>query len=189
MTSPMTKSQGSLLLQLARKTLTHKLRGGPPPTPLEDPDFLRNRAVFVTLTIEGKLRGCIGNLTPVGPLWEGVRDNAVSAAIHDHRFSALTAEDLDRISIEISILTEPTTLLYEGSDDLLEKLQVGVDGVILRKDGRSATFLPQVWEQLATPELFLDHLCSKAGLTKKSWQEADVSIETYQVESFSESEL
>ena len=189
MISPMTKRQGTLLLQLARQTLTHRLRGGNSPTPLVEPEFLSKRAVFVTLTLGGKLRGCIGNLIPVGPLWEGVRDNAMNAALHDHRFSALTAEDLERVSIEISVLTPPEELMYEGSDDLVEKLRVGVDGVILKKEGRSATFLPQVWEQLTTPELFLDHLCSKAGLAKESWREADVSIETYQVESFSEGEL
>lgn len=189
MTSQLTEAQGGLLLQLARQTLTHRLRGGDAPSPLVEPEFLSKRAVFVTLTLGGKLRGCIGNLIAVGPLWEGVRDNAVSAALHDQRFAALTVEDLDRISIEISVLTQPKELNYEGSDDLVEKLRVGVDGVILRKEGRSATFLPQVWDQLATHQLFLDRLCSKAGLSKESWRGADVSIETYQVESFSEGEL
>ena len=174
MTSHLTEAQGALLLRLARETLAHRLRGGDFPSPLVEPEFLSKRAVFVTLTMAGKLRGCIGNLVPVGPLWEGVRDNAVSAAVHDHRFSTLTAEDLDRVSIEISVLTTPENLMYEGSDDLVEKLRVGVDGVILRKDGRSATFLPQVWDQLTTPELFLDHLCSKAGLNKESWRGPDV---------------
>jgi AmmeMemoRadiSam system protein A len=189
MLSHLTKAQGATLLNLARNTLTYRLRGGNPPSPLVEPDFLCQRAVFVTLTIAGKLRGCIGNLVPVGSLWEGVRNNALNAALHDHRFSALTAEDLDNVTIEISVLTPPETLVYEGSDDLVEKLRVGVDGVILRKEGRSATFLPQVWDQLATPELFLDHLCSKAGFGKGCWREADVSIETYQVESFSEGKL
>jgi len=189
MTSHLTKQQGALLLQLARQTLTHRLRGGDSPSSLVELEFLSKRAVFVTLTLAGKLRGCIGNVIPVGALWEGVRDNAVSAALHDHRFSALTAEDLDRVSIEISVLTPPEKLIYEGSDDLVGKLRVGVDGVILKKEGRGATFLPQVWSQLTTPELFLDHLCSKAGLNKESWRGAGVSIETYQVESFSEGEL
>lgn len=189
MATHLTKEQGATLLRLARETLTYRLRGGNAPSPAVEPDFLCQRAVFVTLTMEGKLRGCIGNLIPVGPLWEGVRDNALSAALHDHRFSALVAEDLDSVAIEISVLTNPEALVFEGSDDLIQKLRVGIDGVILRKEGCSATFLPQVWEQLVTPELFLDHLCSKAGLGKESWREAGVSIETYQVESFSESDL
>jgi len=140
MSSHLTKEQGALLVNLARNTLAYRLKGGNSPTPLVEPDFLCQRAVFVTLTMAGKLRGCIGNLTPVGPLWEGVRDNALSAALHDNRFSVLTAEELDSVTIEISVLTAPATLVYEGSDDLVEKLRVGVDGVILRKDGRSATF-------------------------------------------------
>jgi len=183
-----TGEQRLALLQLARAVLTHRLEGGEPPPPTKNPDFLCKRAVFVTLTMAGKLRGCIGNLVPVGPLWQGVHDNALSAAFHDHRFETLTAEDLERVRIEVSVLSEPQKLSHSGGDDLLEKLQVGVDGVILRKDGRSATFLPQVWDQLTTPELFLDHLCQKAGVPPKSWQ-GDVCIETYQVESFSEGEL
>lgn len=181
-----TEEQGRVLLQFARSTLTYRLSGGKPPAPLVKPDFLRKRAVFVTLTKAGSLRGCIGNLDPVLPLWESVRDNAVNAAIHDHRFPPLTAKELDSVTIEVSVLTQAKTLSHTGGDDLVGKLRVGVDGVVLRKDGRSATFLPQVWEQLVTPEAFLEHLCAKAGLSKETWQSADVSIETYQVECFSE---
>lgn len=185
----LTKGQGAILLQLARQILVHRLSGGKTPDPLVEPDFLNKRAVFVTLKLEGALRGCIGNLIPTLPLWEGVRDNAINAAFHDHRFSPLTENELDRVTIEVSVLTIPTTLSHSGGKDLLGKLRVGVDGVILKQDGRSATFLPQVWDQLPTPELFLDHLCSKAGLAKGCWQTEDISIETYQVESFSEGEL
>ena len=189
MESHLTKVQGATLLQLARETLAHRFSGTNPPHSLVEPEFLNKRAVFVTLTIEGKLRGCIGNLIPVGSLWEGVRDNAINAAFHDHRFDPLPVDELDSVTIEISVLTTPKKLPHRGGEDLLDKLRVGVDGVILKKDGRSATFLPQVWDQLITPELFLDHLCNKAGLAKESWRAEDVSIETYQVESFSEGEL
>ncbi len=183
-----TREQRATLLQLARAVLTYRLQGGEPPETTKEPDFLCKKAVFVTLSLAGKLRGCIGNLVPVGPLWQSVHDNALSAAFHDRRFDALTAKELETVRIEVSVLSEPQKISHTGGDDLVKKLHRGVDGVILRKDGRSATFLPQVWEQLATPELFLDHLCQKAGLPQKSWQ-GDVSIETYQVESFSESEL
>lgn len=189
MESHLTKAQGATLLQIARETLAHRLSGGNPPDPVMEPDFLNKRAVFVTLTLGGKLRGCIGNLIADLPLWEGVRDNAVNAALHDHRFAPLTAKDLDKVTIEVSVLTQPKRLAHEGGEDLLGKLRPGVDGVILRKDGRSATFLPQVWDQLPGPELFLEHLCTKAGLPKESWRAGNVSIETYQVESFSEGEL
>lgn len=189
METQLTTEQGRALLQFARATLKHSLSGGNPPVPPVDPDFLENRAVFVTLTEAGTLRGCIGNLVATLPLWKGVCDNAINAALHDHRFTPLTAEDLESVTIEVSVLTPPQPLEYRGGDDLARRLRVGVDGVILKKDGRSATFLPQVWEQLATPELFLDQLCAKAGLPKKSWRAEGVSIETYQVESFSEDQL
>ena len=184
-----TKTQRATLLQLARTVLRHRLQGGEAPETTKDPDFLHKKAAFVTLTIGGKLRGCIGNLIPVGPLWQGIHDNALSAAFHDHRFNALTVEELEQVNIEVSVLSEPRKLSHTGGNDLVDKLCPGIDGVILRKDGRSGTFLPQVWDQLATTELFLDHLCVKAGLPQKSWQADDVSIETYQVECFSESEL
>ena len=185
----LSKEQRLTLLQLVRATLCHRLLGEEAPATTSDPDFLGKRAVFVTLTMDGKLRGCIGNLTAVGSLWQGVHDNALNAAFHDHRFESLTAEELDRVEIEVSVLGPPEPLSHSGGSDLAGKLRPGVDGVILRKDGRSATFLPQVWQQLSKPELFLDQLCVKAGLHKKSWSADDVSIEIYQVESFSESEL
>ncbi|MFT5699438.1 MAG: AmmeMemoRadiSam system protein A [Desulforhopalus sp.] len=189
MEKQLTKEQGALLLQFARATLVHRLSGGHCPAPPDEVEFLDPRAVFVTLKIAGKLRGCIGNLSPVGPLWEGVHDNALNAALHDHRFDCLTAVELDGVTIEISVLTQPKPLPHKGGTDLLKKLRPGTDGVILKMKGRSATFLPQVWEQLSTSELFLEHLSVKAGLPKGSWKAEDVVIETYQVECFSEGEL
>jgi AmmeMemoRadiSam system protein A len=182
------KDQQQALLQLVRATLRHKLLGEDAPAATSDQALLEKRAVFVTLTMGGKLRGCIGNLIAVGSLWQGVHDNALNAAFHDHRFDALTAEELDRVTIEVSILSPPAQLSHGGGADLTGKLRPGIDGVILKKDGRSATFLPQVWKQLSQPEHFLDQLCAKAGLPPKSWFDKDVSIEIYQVESFSESE-
>lgn len=185
----LTKAQGDVLLQLARTTLVRKFSGKSPVVVPKDPDLLVQRAVFVTLTLAGKLRGCIGNLVPVGPLWQGVRDNAIHAAFDDHRFSPLTFEELEQVNIEVSVLTPPVGLSHAGGDDLLEKLRPGIDGVILRKGRQSATFLPQVWEQLPKSSLFLDHLCLKAGLPKECWTTDEISIETYQVECFSEERL
>ncbi len=189
MENQFTDTQRASLLQLARATLTHRLLGEGWPAQPDDPELLGKRAVFVTLTLDGKLRGCIGTLVAVAPLWQSVHDNALSAAFHDHRFDSLTAKELEQVHIEVSVLSPPKPLSHSGGSDLTRKLRPGIDGVILRKDGRSATFLPQVWDQLKTPELFLDHLCAKAGLAQKSWSHHDISIETYQVECFSESEL
>lgn len=180
--------QGRILLVLARKTLEHRLFGGDLPREPDDPVFRRKVATFVTLKIAGDLRGCIGNLTPVGTLWEGIRDNALNAAFHDQRFPALRATELTQVHIDISILSQPEPLQYEDADDLLSKLRPGVDGVILRDGWRGATFLPQVWHQLPQPDRFLDHLCRKAGLPERNWQEKKLAIEIYQVQCFAEEE-
>lgn len=186
MTGLLSDKQGQVLLELARKTLVEKLQNKTYPQMHDEPAFSETAATFVTLKIGGKLRGCIGNLEPVGKLWEGIRDNVINAAFHDHRFSPLSSDELPAVQLDISILSEAQPLEYENSEDLLAKLRPGVDGVILREGGRSATFLPQVWKQLRSPEQFMDHLCLKAGLPQKTWRQKKIGINIYQVQSFSE---
>ena len=185
--------QGQLLIHLARYTLMKQLGQQIPQakydslkTTLSDACFQRTSGVFVTLTINGKLRGCIGNLTSEEPLVSGVRRNAINAAFHDPRFAPLSASELDEIEIEISILSEPRPLTYRDADDLVNKLRPHVDGVIIRKQAASATFLPQVWEQLPRPQDFLDHLCMKAGLASDAWQHSQLEVSRYQVQYFEE---
>ena len=132
------------------------------------------------------MRGCIGNLTSTESVLDGVKRNAVNAAFHDPRFSSLSAAELDRTEIEVSILTEPLPLEYRDTRDLIQKLRVNVDGVIIRKGHSSATFLPQVWEQLPRPEDFLTHLCMKAGLPSDAWKSSELEVLTYQVQYFEE---
>jgi AmmeMemoRadiSam system protein A len=141
---------------------------------------------FVTLKIKGALRGCIGNLSPAGPVAESVRCNAISAAFHDSRFAPLTPLELENVEIDISVLSQPQTLEYRDGADLTSKLRPGIDGVILKLGSAGATFLPQVWDQLPSPELFLGHLCMKAGLADTAWQDSHPEIEIYQVQSFEE---
>ncbi len=187
-TDQLTKKQGQVLLDLARKTLETKLAKEGPVlvTPPDDPALSAKAATFVTLTIAGKLRGCIGSLEPDRPLWEGIRENAVNAAFCDHRFSPLTPEELPVVHLDVSILSPARPLHYETPEELPGKLQPGVDGVILRDGLRRATFLPQVWQQLPTSEQFLDHLCLKAGLAQETWRQRKLEILTYQVQSFEE---
>ncbi len=90
------------------------------------------------------------------------------------------------MDIEISILTKPQPLEYTNNADLISKLRVNVDGVILQKGQASATFLPQVWEQLPRSEKFLSHLCVKAGLSANAWENTRLEISTYQVQYFEE---
>ena len=187
----LTDQQGQVLTRLARQMLEKQL-GLKPSDPvgsaeLDDPDLHQQRAVFVTLNKRGQLRGCIGILVAMESILDGVRRHAVNAAFHDHRFTPVTAAEIKEVTIDISILTEPEPLIYEKSDELIKKLHPNIDGVILEhSSGASATFLPQVWEQLPTAELFLGHLCSKAGLPGNAWQRGPLKIQTYQVQYFKE---
>jgi AmmeMemoRadiSam system protein A len=185
--------QGQLLVRLARQTLSGHLSKKIPQheidslnAALTDPCFSGSCGTFVTLTIDGNLRGCIGNLTSKESMVSGVRRNAVNAAFHDPRFSPLSSSELDRVSIEVSILSEPRPMDYRDAADLLQKLRPHIDGVILRKGIASATFLPQVWEQLPQPQDFLKHLCQKAGLAADAWQHSNLEVSTYQVQYFEE---
>jgi AmmeMemoRadiSam system protein A len=185
--------QGQLLVKLARHTLSEHLLKKLPQKEIDslnaaltDPCFNSSCGTFVTLTIDGKLRGCIGNLTSNESMVSGVRRNAINAAFHDPRFSSLSLSELDRASIEVSILSEPRPLYYREAADLLKKIRPHIDGVILRKDIASATFLPQVWDQIQQPQDFLAQLCLKAGLASDAWQQSKLEVSTYQVQHFEE---
>ena len=188
---PMDQSQGDVLLKVARKTIADKLHAplanaNVPENELSKTIFNEQRGTFVTLKINDQLRGCIGNLLPDKSIIDGVRDNAINAAFHDPRFPPLSKDELDRVAIEISLLTRPEPLEYNDSADLLAKLRPGVDGLIIRKGPYSATFLPQVWDQLPDKKAFLSHLCAKAGLGPDAWQRSDLEVMTYQVQYFEE---
>jgi len=183
------KQQGIALVKLARATIAKQL-GLRPPAAAEsdDPVFDERRATFVTLKKNKQLRGCIGNLVPVSSLKKGVCDNALNAAFHDYRFSPLQADEFADIDIDVSVLTLPESLPYTDSEDLKRKLRPHIDGVIIRDGARSATFLPQVWEQLPDVEQFLMHLCHKAGLQPEAWRQGRLEVEVYQTQSFGENE-
>jgi AmmeMemoRadiSam system protein B/AmmeMemoRadiSam system protein A len=188
-----TEAQGQVLVKLARRTIMEKLGGSaasPAPADLlaalGDDHFKLPCGTFVTLKIKGQLRGCIGNLKATETVLDGVKRNAVNAALRDPRFSPLSQDELERTQIEVSVLSEPRPLAYRDGQDLINKLRVHVDGVIIRKGNASATFLPQVWEQLPKPEDFLTHLCKKAGLPSDAWKKSDLDVLTYQVQYFEE---
>jgi AmmeMemoRadiSam system protein A len=177
------------LLQLAREALEFGVRGRQPP-PLRESSLsaqLRaDGATFVTLTIHGELRGCIGTLEARQPLAEDVRVHAIAAALEDPRFPPVREDELSRIQIEVSRLTRPVPLDYKDADDLLSKLRPHVDGVILRDGMRRATFLPQVWDKLPDAEEFLNQLCFKMGVSENAWRAKHLEVLTYQVEEFHE---
>ncbi|HPW68121.1 MAG: AmmeMemoRadiSam system protein A [Desulfomonilia bacterium] len=191
MESKIGEEQGLALVKLVRKTLADYL--GAPLAEQEDmTEILKDntlnmkRGVFVTLHKKGQLRGCIGFLDAHEPVVEAVRLNALNAAFRDPRFSPLKPSELGEIDIEVSVLTEPDALEYTDTGDLLEKIRPGIDGVIIRQGPASATFLPQVWEQLPGREEFLCQLCLKAGLPAHAWRNPGVRVLTYQVQYFGE---
>ena len=176
--------KNKFLLDLARRAIESELEMEKLATGEIPEEFKAKNACFVTLTIEGRLRGCIGNLEPKDELWKSVASNAISAAFGDPRFWPLRKEELEKVEIEISILDSPKVLKSKSLKDLLDYLRKNKPGVIVEKKGYSATFLPQVWEELRSPEEFLSKLCLKAGLEEDEWQRG-VGIKTYSVKSVS----
>jgi AmmeMemoRadiSam system protein A len=192
---PLDPEKGMALVRLARSTLIQKFQRELPPSETEslrqalaEKSFQAHGGTFVTLKLDGELRGCIGNLSATETLVEGVRRNALNAAFHDPRFSPLSDAELDQVRIEVSVLTKPRRLEFTDSEDLLAKLRPHVDGLVIRKAYASATFLPQVWEQLPKKEDFLSHLCLKAGLPRDAWKRPQLEVSTYQVQHFEEQE-
>lgn len=189
----LTPEEGQWLVRWARAAIAEKL-GCPLPQEqlrtlhahLQRPVFATPCGTFVTLVLDGALRGCIGTLAAGEPLVRNVRENAVNAAFRDPRFPPLTLDEFQKVVIEVSVLSPPEPLVYADADDLLARMRPGVDGLIVRKGAASATFLPQVWKQLPRRQDFLSHLCLKAGLAARAWQDGDLTIETYQVQFFEE---
>ena len=190
MQEKLTHEEQRILLRLAREAMERGVRGEDlPPLDLSSlPLPLREEgSSFVTITLHGQLRGCIGALEAYQPLAEDVRAHAVAAALKDPRFPSVEEEELSGIQIEISRLTRPIPLEYKDANDLLSKLRPHLDGVILRDDSyHRATFLPQVWEKIPKPSEFLDNLCYKMGLEPDIWRRKHFQVLTYQVEEFHE---
>lgn len=159
------EEHGRTLVGLARSGIASALGGGTAPKTVGAPWLAEHRATFVTLTKGGDLRGCIGSLEAHRPLGVDVVENALAAAFRDPRFPQVSARELHAIEVEVSLLSTPGAIEFEDHDDLVAQLVPGLDGLILGAEGRRGTFLPQVWESLPDPELFLAHLKQKAGLS------------------------
>ena len=182
-TGPPSATEKQALLGLARGTFTQFLESQTLPLPRDVPADLhgRRQGAFVTLKTRGQLRGCIGRILHDGPLPQLVSMVAFEAAFRDPRFPPLGRRELDGVEVEISLLTTPRQV------DAPRDIVVGRDGVVLRKSGRSAVFLPQVaTEQGWTREKMLDQLCLKAGLAERCWTDS-AELATFQAEVFGES--
>jgi AmmeMemoRadiSam system protein B/AmmeMemoRadiSam system protein A len=179
--------RGPVLLAHARAAIERAL-GMDTAIPPE-PDWLAAQgATFVTLTQRGHLRGCIGSLAAYRPLGADVRENAVSAALRDPRFPCLSRDELAITTVEVSLLTAPAPFPIADEADAIARLRPGIDGVILEHGSHRATFLPQVWESLPDPRLFLAELKRKAGLPP-AFRDPGLRLATYQAEKWKEPEL
>ena len=189
MEAPISKEVRDIILKLAREALQVAAeRGYLPLIDLRNlpAELQKPGASFVTLTKNNALRGCIGSLEAKLPLAEDIRQHAYAAALHDYRFPSVEANEVDDINIEVSILTEPTPLEYTDPDDLIRRLRPLVDGVIITDGVRRATFLPQVWERIPSPSIFLSMLCEKASLPSDAWKTKNLQVYIYQVETIHE---
>lgn len=151
------------------------------------PSLQENGAVFVTISTQpnDQLRGCIGSLQAYRPLYKDIISNAQAAALRDPRFPPLKAEELKHIKLEVSILSEPKILDYDTIEDLKRKVVPFQDGIVLKHNGKQATYLPQVWEQLPKFDDFFSSLCLKANLGRDCLA-SHPEISTYQVKKYKE---
>ena len=160
----LTSGQRATLIQVAKDAIQHGLKERTAPEIAAqgyEPALREQRASFVTLTIEGRLRGCIGALEAARPLVRDVSLHAYSAAFRDPRFPPVDHADASQLHIHISILSLPTPIQFRSEAELCALLRPGSDGLIIALGSRRATFLPSVWETLPDPKEFLSRLKMK----------------------------
>ena len=179
---PLTDRERKTLLAIARASLESNVKSQAKPETghLDLTAALQEaRGAFVTLTIRGRLRGCIGYVEPIKPLWEAVLENAANAALRDPRFGAVTPSELDSIHIEISAMS-PLRPVTDPSH-----IEVGRHGVMLTSGFHRGLLLPQVAVEYGwNSDEFLAHTCRKAGLPKDAWKDAGAIIEVFSAEVF-----
>ena len=169
------------LLELARLSIEESLKGGVHPDPkITEKKYLEKRGAFVSLKVDGQLRGCIGYPLPYKLLYKTIIEMASAAATQDFRFAPLRLEELPRTKIEISVLTLP-----EAVKDPKE-VQVGRHGIVISKGHCKGLLLPQVPEEYNWDrETYLRHGCLKAGLEENEWKRG-AKIEVFEAQVFSE---
>lgn len=181
------QAERQTLLQLAREAIRSRLTGesGFNVNSEQFSNHLtEQRASFVTINLDGQLRGCIGSLVAHRPLVLDVAHNAQASAFKDPRFPQLTMAEYQGVDIHISILGKPWPVHVSSSEDLIRKIQPGVHGLIIKESGHQATYLPSVWEQLPDPNQFVSELRRKAGLSVDDWTD-ETEVLFYTTEEFS----
>jgi uncharacterized protein (TIGR00296 family) len=186
-----TDEDGRLAIDIARKTIESYLKDETVPE-FKVPEHFKNKSgVFVTLNRHPKhdLRGCIGYPEPHAPLIDAITDSAINAATRDPRFPSVTLKEMDKIIVEVSLLTPPEPLEAKNPKDYLEKIKIGRDGLIVEKGMSRGLLLPQVpvewkWDV----ETFLSHTCMKAGLSADCWLRSGTKFYRFSAEVFTEDE-
>ena len=174
-------SDGERLVGAARRALTEAVAGGRPgPDAALESRFPFRSGVFVTLTTEGRLRGCIGHPVPDMRLCNAVVDSAVSAGTSDPRFNPVSPAELGKIAVEVTVLSEPEEI-RASPEDRVRHVRVGRDGLIVRSARGSGLLLPQVATEYGWgPREFLERTCEKAGLGRDCWMDPSVSVERFE---------
>jgi len=183
MSQELTREEQKALLKLARRAIeNHFAGGGRLRLEERNPAFREKRGAFVTLKTDGELRGCIGYPLPYKPLDEAVVEMAVAAASQDYRFAPLTPEELERTTIEISVLSVPRPV------ESTEEIEVGRHGIIVGKGARQGLLLPQVPGEYGwSREEYLRHGCLKASLPPDEWKKG-ARVEVFEAQVFSEAD-
>lgn len=174
-------AEKATLLGIARRAISSHLTGSPKPDLPSQGPLALSRGAFVTLTIRGQLRGCIGSFSPTGSLAATVAEMAVCAATQDPRFEPLGAPELDAVDIHISVL-DPRRRMREPTD-----LEVGRDGLLVQLGWHRGALLPRValengWDR----KTFLERACLKAGLPPGAWRDPDAVVELFSAEEMAE---
>jgi hypothetical protein len=187
-TDMLSLAEGKLLVKTARRTIETYLRDGKePPVPEVPPKLKEPHGVFVTLTKNGELRGCIGHPMPTMPLIDALIDSAVSSATRDPRFPPVEMDELSEVEVEVSVLSKPEPIKVKNPREYPSSITIGKDGLIVERGWYAGLLLPQVpveWGWYS--EEFLSHACMKAGLTPDAWLDKDVRISKFSAQVFKE---
>lgn len=180
----LTVEEKKILLDLVRKTIIAKInRQDLPDIAMESDNLKLKRGAFVTLKEKGRLRGCIGYIKAYKPLWQTVQEMSVAAAFHDPRFPALKPNEIEQLSVEISVLSP-----LKRVEDIRE-IEVGKHGLYIVKGSYSGLLLPQVaMEYRWDKKNFLEQTCCKAGLYPQAWKDKDTEIYLFSADYFGDME-
>jgi hypothetical protein len=183
----LSQKEGKNLISLARKSILSAFNGKDiPDFEIKKDGLNEKKGVFVTLTLNDELRGCIGYPYPTIPLYKAVMESAKAAAFDDIRFHPMTEDEISDIRIEISVLTKPEEIRAQG-EGIIKDIEVGKDGLIIEYSGFSGLLLPQVAsENKWDAEKFLEQTCIKAGVSPKSWKNKSCKIYKFQAQIFTE---